>query len=397
MSNSSSITGATNPSGLPEKFTFSISHEEATSALQLVTRYAPEPSMGYRFQLQFGETERRWVVREQNLTGFQEFPSDGGPTEGHLTLTINVLQFAAEVFGENFSTEVSVDFEKGTIGLRNCDVTIEVGIPSQDVKPMDTSFKGVSFIKVDVNDLEKLGHVMLMFPVTIDPEDLEIPFPFVEFTFNCETLVAKRDWSAFGGPAISTSIPAKGVVARTFSSYPGALPRELFYTDMQGETSVKFCFSDETPNIAFLKGSCWGIRIELGNETVHKYRNALVHTLSENEIDVDKDERIGWSPVVNCHFNGIDVSVEIVKGIDDQADYFRLSTVVLPDAPWNLEVASEINDWNNQWTNVKLVRYETDLVALRDVTAEEMELMPAAVVDLVEKSKVVAEVVGVFL
>jgi hypothetical protein len=45
---------------------------------------------------------------------------------------------------------------------------------------------------------------------------------------------------------------------------------------------VKLCFSDETPNIAFLDGISWGIRIELGNETVHQYRSALVHTLSEN-------------------------------------------------------------------------------------------------------------------
>jgi hypothetical protein len=46
---------------------------------------------------------------------------------------------------------------------------------------------------------------------------------------------------------------------------------------------------------------------------------------------------------------------------------------------------------------VKLVLHETDLIALRDVTAEEMELTPTAVVDLVEKSKTVAEVVSVFL
>jgi hypothetical protein len=397
MSDSSSITGATNPAGLPEKFTFNISHEEAKCVLQLATRYAPEPFMGFRFQLQFGEHTRRWVMREQNITGYQEFASDGGPTEGHLTLTINVLEFVAQVFGENFSTSVVVDFGKGTIELQHGDVSIELEIPTQEVKAVSADFKGESFIRVDVNDLEKLGHTMLMFPVTIDHEELEIPFPFVEFTFNCETLVAKRDWTSFGGPNISVSIPAKGVVARTFSSYPSALPRELFYVDTYGETHVKFCFSDETPNIAFLQGGDWGLLIELGNETVHKYRNALVQTLSENEIDVDKDERIGWSPIVNCHFNGSDVAVEIVKGLDGQPDYFRLSTVVLPDSPWNLEIASEINGWNNQWTNVKLVRHETDLVALRDVVAEEMDLTPEAVVDLVTKSKVVAEVVGVFI
>ena len=397
MSDSSSITGANNPAGLPEKFTFSLSHEEAKSALQLAIRYGPEPYMGYRFQLQFGESTRRWVMREQNLIGFQEFHVEDGPTSGHLTLTVNVLEFAAHVFGEAFSTTVAVDFTTGKIQLQNCDVTIEVDVPKQDQKAIDLSFTAVSFIKVSVNDLQQLGQAHLMFPVTIDPDELTLPFPFIEFDFDCEKLTARRDWSSFGGPKVSVSVPAKGVLARSFSSFPGALPRELFYSDVYGESSVKFCFSDETPNIAFLKGSDWGIRIELGNETVHQYRHDLVQTLSDNEIDVDTDERIGWNPTINCHFDGTDVVVEIVKGTNGAADYFRLSTVVLPDAPWNLEVASEINDWNNQWTNVKLVRHETDLIALRDVTAEEMELTPTAVVDLVEKSKTVAEVVSVFL
>jgi hypothetical protein len=397
MSDSSSISGANNPAGLPEKFTFSISHEEAKSALQLATRYGPDPYMGYRFQLQFGETTRRWVMREQNITGFQDFDAEGGPTSGHLTLTVNVLEFAAQVFGEAFSTTVVIDFTTGKIQLQNCDVTIEVDLPLQDAEATDLSFAAVSFIKVSTNDLQQLGQAHLMFPVTIDPDELVLPIPFIEFDFDCEKLTARRDWSLFGGPKISVSVPAKGVVTRTFASFPGALPRELFYSDVYGENSVKFCFSDETPNIAFLKGSGWGIRIELGNETVHQYRHDLMQTLSDNEIDVDTDERIGWSPIVSCHFEGTEVAVEIVKGVDGQPDYFRLSTVVLPDSPWNLEIASEINGWNNQWTNVKLVRHETDLFAIRDVVAEEMQLTPEAVIDLVMKSKIVAEVVGVFL
>lgn len=397
MSDSSSITGATNPSGLPEKFSFSLSHDEAEAAIQLAIRYAPEPFMGYRFQLQFGESNRRWVMREQNLTGFQEFDSEGGPKQGYLTLPINVLEIAAHVFGEPFDTTVTVDFMTGKIQLENCSVTIDVDLPVQDSSPMDVSFLPNSYITVETLPLAQLGHTHLMYPVTIDADDLEKPLPFLEFAFTGEMLQVSRDWTSFGGPVVSVSIPADGAAPRTFSSFPIALPRELFHSDIYGNESVKFCFSDDMPNIAFIDGIHWGVRIELGHQIVYQYRNSLVQTLSENEIDVDTDERTAWSPIVTCHFNGADVAVEIVKGLDGQPDYFRLSTVVLPDSPWNLEIASEINGWNNQWTNVKLVRHETDLVALRDVVAEEMDLTPEAVVDLVTKSKVVAEVVGVFI
>lgn len=85
MSDSSSITGAINPAGLPEKFTFNISHEEAIRVFAMAKRYAPEIPMGYRFQLQFGETQfgehtRRWVMREQNITGFFADYNTTGPS-----------------------------------------------------------------------------------------------------------------------------------------------------------------------------------------------------------------------------------------------------------------------------------------------------------------------------
>lgn len=402
MSDSSSITGATNPAGLPEKFTFDISFDEAQRVCQLAHRYAPETPMGYRFQLQFGETQfgehtRHWVMSEQNITGFIRDYNTTGPKSGYLTLTINILEYIMELFDSVEDTKVTVDFALNILTLNNDETQMVIDLPHQDDTPLDISFAANSYIHIGSADIARMGRALDIFPVVPNIEEMSHPLPFIEFTYSDEKLTARRDWTHFNGPAVSITIPANGGTDRVFSSYPNALPRELFFADTYDQPLVSLNFSDETPNVAFLNGLTWGIRIELGNETVHQYRNALVQTLSENEIDVDKDERIGWSPTINCHFNGIDVSVEIMKGIDGQADYFRLSTVVLPDAPWNLEVASEINDWNNQWTNVKLVRHETDLVALRDVTAEEMELMPAAVVDLVEKSKVVAEVVGVFL
>ena len=397
MSDSSSITGATNPAGLPEKFSFSISHEEAKSVLQMAIRYAPEPSMGYRFQVQFGATTRRWLMREQNIIGFTEFPADGGPTEGYLSLTINVLEFINELFEFASDTTINIDFTKNQLSIVNGETRIDLDLPSQGKKAMDVSFTATSHFTVETKELAHLGRALDMLPISPDMDDLPGPFPFIEFSFANNQLTARRDWSVFDGPVVAVTIPARGSTPHDFASYPNALPRELFFSDCHGTDTVQMCFSEETPNIAFLNGETWGIRIELGTETVHQYRGRLVHSLSENLIDVDQDERIGWSPIVNCHHEDTDVSVEIVKGIDGQDDYFRLSTVVLPDSPWNLEIASEINDWNNQWTNVKLVRHETDLVAIRDIAAEELELTSLAVIDLVEKSKVVAEVVGVFI
>ena len=402
MTDSSSITGANNPAGLPEKFTFNISHDEASQAVVMAKRYAPEVPMGYRFQVQFGETQfgehtRHWVMREQNITGFIADYNTSGPKSGYLTLTINILEYIADMFDSVVDTTVNVDFASNSLTLENESTKLSIDLPLQDDAALETSLAANSYIYMNSEDLARLGRGLDIFPVSLNIDEITRPFPFLEFTFSNDVLTARRDWSSYGGPVVSISIPATGGEDRSFTAFPNALPRELYLADTYDQPMTAFNFSDETPNVAFVNGLTWGVRVELGNETVFEHRNALVQTLSENEIDVDADERIGWSPVVNCHFSDSDIAIEIVKGVDGAADYFRLSTVVLPGAPWNLEVASEINGWNNQWTNVKLVRHETDLVALRDVTAEEMELMPAAVVDLVEKSKVVAEVIGVFL
>lgn len=402
MSDSSSITGATNPAGLPEKFTFNISHEEAARVFAMAKRYAPEIPMGYRFQLQFGETQfgehtRRWVMREQNITGFIADYNTTGPKSGHLTLTYNIIEYITDMFESVVDTTVSVDFSTNLLTLENESTRVSIDLPAQDESALDASLAANSYICMSSEELAQIGRGLDIFPVTLDLEEITRPFPFLEFTYSNETLTARRDWSSYGGPVVSISIPANGGDDRIFTAFPNALPRELFFADTYDQPMTAFNFSDETPNVLFVNGLSWGIRVELGNETVFEHRHALVQTLSENEIDVDPDERIGWSPIVNCHYDGSDVSVEIVKGIDGQPDYFRVSAVVLPESPWNLEIASEINSWNNQWTNVKLVRQETDLVAIRDVVAEEIDLAPEAVVDLVAKAKVVAEVVGVFL
>jgi hypothetical protein len=336
-------------------------------------------------------------MREQNITGFFADYNTTGPKSGYLTLTYNIIEYITDMFDSVVDTTVSVDFSTNLLTLENESTRVSIDLPSQDESAMDASLAANSYIGMTAAELAQLGRGLDIFPVTLDIDEITRPFPFLEFTFANEMLTARRDWSSYGGPVVSISIPAHGGEDRTFTAFPNALPRELFFADTYDTPAISFNFSDETPNVLFVNGLSWGIRVELGNETVFEHRHALVQTLSENEIDVDPDERIGWSPIVNCHFNGSDVAVEIVKGLDGHPDYFRLSTVVLPDSPWNLEIASEINGWNNQWTNVKLVRHETDLIALRDVVAEEMDLTPEAVVDLVTKSKVVAEVVGVFI
>jgi hypothetical protein len=75
----------------------------------------------------------------------------------------------------------------------------------------------------------------------------------------------------------------------------------------------------------------------------------------------------------------------------------RASTMVLVDAPWNVEIASEINAWNNQWINVKLIHHNQSLIAVCDFPVTSIDNVSNIVRDLVTKAATVDQVIGVLL
>ena len=74
----------------------------------------------------------------------------------------------------------------------------------------------------------------------------------------------------------------------------------------------------------------------------------------------------------------------------------KLCTVI-ENAPWNLQLAEEMNSWNNMWTNCKLVREEGNLFVVADVPITSLEVLRDSVRDLVQKASNVNDVVAVFM
>jgi len=112
--------------------------------------------------------------------------------------------------------------------------------------------------------------------------------------------------------------------------------------------------------------------------------------------DVTRDARIGWDAEVHFTHKEQAVTACIVPGETVHHTMIRLSTLVMPDAPWNIDVANEVNAWNNQWKYGKLVLQENDLYALSDFPAAEIEHLPTLVADIVSTTQRVRDVIGVF-
>ena len=74
-----------------------------------------------------------------------------------------------------------------------------------------------------------------------------------------------------------------------------------------------------------------------------------------------------------------------------------MSHTVLEDCPWNLDIATEVNDWNNSWRSVKLVHRNNSLEAVRELHADNLDAMASSVIDLACKSEIVSQVVNIFI
>jgi hypothetical protein len=114
-------------------------------------------------------------------------------------------------------------------------------------------------------------------------------------------------------------------------------------------------------------------------------------------MDVEIDERIGWNPTIQVRVDERLVDIDIIRGLTVLDATLRASTVVLVDAPWTLEMASEVNAWNDQWAGVKLVYQDSSLYAVCDFPVSSIESVSGLVHDLAAKAVLVDQVIGVFL
>ncbi len=381
----------------PSSFTFEIDEAELRDVNSWASRYAPSPAADFAVQLSFLPGQHRWLAREANVTAWWDPLPSRGPSEGVLAIPLFFLNNAAELFTGGGAVTFHIDIENKLLVARAGATEMGVDLPDLPVAPYSLDFESDRHIVVSAGDLAHMGFVMMTMPVDLSESEIEFPFPFTSVKVEKTSLRATRDWRAFGGPRLTVGVPARSDFEGLVSFFSEVLGREFFWADIEGgETEVSIAFSSVTPNIAMLTCANWGLRIELGYEQVFRYRRELEAALGHAGYDVTRDPRIGWDAEVHFTHKEQPVTACIVPGETVHHTMIRLSTLVMPDAPWNLDVANEVNAWNNQWKYGKLVLQENDLYALSDFPAAEIEHLPTLVADIVSTTQRVRDVIGVF-
>jgi hypothetical protein len=252
-------------------------------------------------------------------------------------------------------------------------------------------------VVVSPHALVRLGSALRSCPVDFGENEEALPMPFTELYITYSSVTATRDWGSFGGASTSMTIEAQGNFEGMVSYFPDPMNREMLFNEVEEDGFVTISFSTETPNIALMSGGNWALRFELGLEHVFHYRRLIEGQLVGDGMEVEIDERIGWNSTVQVRVDERLVDIDIIPGLTIVDATLRASTVVLVDAPWTLEMASEVNAWNDQWASVKLVYQESSLYAVCDFPVSSIEHVSELLRDLAAKTALVDQVIGVFI
>lgn len=382
---------------LPRLFTFTLPHAEVTFVRDYAERYAPVPSFEYRVHLKFLGGTHQWFMNEANLTSWFAFDSNG-PQEGILTFTMQQMNLMDAMGGDEEDVTLHINRDDNTFQFETGGVVTTLDLARPTYFNWTSEFEYSWSLRAETDHLVKLGRAMMSHPVNLPVAGLEdVPWPFIEFSFDGATLHAVRDWARFNGPCVTVDIPASGAFRGEFSCYADPFARELYFSDgLEGDV-IAFSFSVDTPNIAHVTGVNWGTNVSLGHHYVYEHRFSVVQNLIDEDIEVEEDSRVGWDATVRCSHLGRKINATILCGEKNEAQFVRLSCTVIENAPWNLQLAEEMNSWNNMWANCKLVREEGNLFVVADVPITSLEVLRDSVRDLVQKANNVNDVVAVFM
>ena len=378
-------------------FSFEIDSGELKDVCIMAERFAPPVASDYSVLLHVTAGRHRWSMREDNVTGWIDFLTTTTSDEHLIVIPLHFLNTMGFMYPEVMAYEVVCHPVEKTLTFSYESDEMCITVPDKDAEPLDLGSISTSHIEFDSADIARLGNSLLVHPVNTEDNEDNLPFPFLRLQVTPIQVRGSRNWAAFGGPVVQHAVPAVSTFEGLVEMYAYPICREMAFLRHSPGLTVSLAFSATTPEVAMMTAENWGMRIDLGTEAVANYRARIECQLLLDDVDVELDTRIGFNPVVQVQIDDRLVDIAITAGETVVNTTLRASTVVLVDAPWTFDIASEINAWNNQWVSVKLVHRDQSLFAVCDFPVTSIDNVSTIVRDLVTKAATVDQVIGVLL
>lgn len=354
------------------------------------------------FHVTVNENELIWKFSEANVvTWFTQSNMSETLFTGNLTLPVHFFEAIdhARVDSEDTMITLDIDLDANTLAYVAPNCRISTTLPEQTDPPVVPDWTRTSRIFFNSSLIAHIASFLASDPVGTDEEDFDGVAPFVQCSFDGNEFVLTRDWTPHGGPVLTASFEAGGNFRGSFSLFARVFSREIYLADVYATGLVAIEFNEAEPHVCRIGSSNWGLAVQLGFEHIFEYRRSLEMSLmfSDAELEVERDDRIGWDPVVVVTAGSRTVHATLTPGQNGVGHYVRLSTDIASDIPWSDALGVEVNAWNDRWPSVKLVHADGVLRAIADMPVSAMPAMADAVVDLTEKAQVVDDLIAAVL
>lgn len=381
---------------LPPVITLSIPREELDEVVTWSQRFASSPIHPITVWCVLTVGARRWVCSEANVDAFIDVTAPDQRCTGVVSLPNHVLDSALLAAHHGDPVTIVADLVDEVLMVRAPGFSFRCPMPPVPERlPVLDVPVGTTLI-VPGPHVESAAQVLRVPSGAIDNEN-DSPWPYVTVSAGDGVMRLARDWSEFDGGRVEVDIEIIGttnILDRVAAFFSDVVLRELWLRTSGDVDSVRFCFFSECPDIMVVLCENWGMRVALGSEFVLRYRRVVEARLDEAGFEVDHDERRDWSPRVSARVDGTPIVVELVRGDRIRRSHARITGVVAEGLTWSTELGAELNSWNDAWRSSKLLFRDGSLVVVRDLPIGSLDGLADAVRDLVDKTRVVFDVVG---
>lgn len=381
---------------LPRTITLSVPRDELEEVVTWSQRFATSPMTPTEVLCLLSHGSRRWVCTEANVEAWCDFADIDQRATAAVVLPQQVLDSALLASHRDEPVTIEADLDAARLTVRSPGFTFGCDMPALPERVPALDFPVGNSLVVPGSHMEAAAQVLRVPAGRFDGEN-DAPWPYVTVGAGNRTVHMVRDWSEFDGGRVVVDIETiggAGVFEGTAAFYSDVVLRELWLLTNSGVEAVSFRVFGDCPDIMVITCENWGMRVALGSEFVLRYRRPVENALGEAGFEVEKDERRDWSPVVRAEANGRPITVELLRAERINLSHARITGLVAEGLTWSTELGGELNSWNDAWSTCKLLFRDGTLVVVRDVPVGSLDLMPAAVTDVVEKVKTVFDVVG---
>lgn len=392
----SAISPCTSPHAaqLPDQFTINFSRDELVIALRWCERFAPADGHENIAVVELGATKRTWTFVEGNVKGYY-VNGESSPCEGVIPVTRTLLSIATDATQED---AINIDFDvlKGVYRLHIGKAVTELPMPQE--WDLDSRFRLTKPTTVLANpaDVVAVGRSFIT-PQFYRSTNTDAPeFPFITCEVENAVMTFRRSWKKWGGQKMSATIPVNGVYSGTFSFYPEAVVREMYYVDTYCEGSVAIEIATAGNPVITFRGPRCGFSFIASEEYIHDVRQTVIDELVDASCDVEVLAGNEWEATIHVVSENQTVDIAIVPNGSDSAEYLRVSHCVIEGLPFTLELAEEINAWNGTIGNSKLVRSEDKLFVVADLSVANVSQLSNVIDGVVAQSRKVKDFIAIF-